>query len=322
MMAPTLPKVVPGGASRSGPGPAVPLGYRGVARLDQQHPLDASGNWFVDTRCIGCDVARHWAPGLIAEDANALSYIQRQPETPEEEAALWRAAVACPTQSIGNRVARRPPHPPFPFQLTTGVHAMGHNDESSFGAHSYLVRHGGINFLVDSPRFLRSLAARVDDLGGIQHVLLTHRDDVADADRWADRYGARVWIHAADAAAAPYASEIVPGEASAVVTEGVTIVPIAGHTRGSVAIHVDDRFLFTGDSLHWDHHRRRLDVFAGATWYSWARLADAVDRLAGLRVEWVFPGHGMWHLVGADAYAAQMAALGPAMRASGQGRWL
>jgi hypothetical protein len=46
-----------------------------------------------------------------------------------------------------------------------------------------------------------------------------------------------------------------------------------------------------------------------------------MDRLAALTVEWVFPGHGMWHRVGTDAYAAQMAALGPAMRSTGQHRW-
>jgi glyoxylase-like metal-dependent hydrolase (beta-lactamase superfamily II)/ferredoxin len=292
-----------------------------MARLDQEHPLDVAGKWFVDTRCIACDVARHWAPTLVASDPSGLSYMRRQPETPEEEAALWRAAAACPTQSIGNRLERRAPSPPFPFEITSGVWALGYNAESSFGAHSYLVRHGEINYMVDSPRFLRPLASRLDDLGGIQHVLLTHRDDVADAERWADRYHARVWIHAEDAAAAPYASDLVAGQAATVIADGVIVVPIPGHTRGSVAIQVDDRFLFTGDSLHWNRHRDQLDVFAGATWYSWSRLADSMDRLAPLRVEWVFPGHGMWHHVGADTYAEQMAALGPAMRSAGEWGW-
>jgi glyoxylase-like metal-dependent hydrolase (beta-lactamase superfamily II) len=291
-----------------------------VARLDQAHPLDAPGDWFVDTRCIGCDVARHWAPDLVGEDGGDLSYVLRQPRTPEEEAAMWRAAAACPTQSIGHRAVRRPPAPPFPYELTPGVLAMGHNDRSSFGAHSYLASHRGENYLVDSPSFLRSLAEQVDDLGGIAHVLLTHRDDVADADRWAERYGARVWIHEADAAAAPYATDVVGGDGDTVVADGVTIVPIPGHTRGSVAFHFDDRWLFTGDSLYWNRHRGHLDVFGGATWYSWDRLADSMDRLSGLRVEWVFPGHGIWHDVGRATYATQMTALGPAMRDRGQGR--
>ena len=48
--------------------------------------------------------------------------------------------------------------------------------------------------MVDSPRFNSPLAASVDRLGGIAHVLLSQRKDVADADRWAERYGARGWI--------------------------------------------------------------------------------------------------------------------------------
>jgi glyoxylase-like metal-dependent hydrolase (beta-lactamase superfamily II)/ferredoxin len=292
-----------------------------VARLDQEHPLDVPGDWFVDTRCIGCDVARQWAPGLIAEDDDGLSFIARQPANAEEELALWRAAEACPTQSIGTRSAHRPPAGVFPVELTSGVLALGHNSAESFGAHSYLVRRAGGNVMVDSPRFLRSLAEAVDAEGGLAHIVLTHRDDVADADKWALRYGARVWIHADDARAAPFATDVVEGEAAVRVDEGVAMVPVPGHTRGSVVAHVDDRWLFTGDTLHWNQHRQALDVFGPQTWFSWARLAESMDVLAALRVEWVFPGHGLWHEVGADAYHRQMVELGPAMLAVGQRRW-
>ena len=64
-------------------------------------------------------------------------------------------------------------------------------------------------------------------------MLLTHRDDVADADRWADRYGADVWIHEADADAAPYATVIL-GDEPAAISPGVTAVHFApGHTAGT-----------------------------------------------------------------------------------------
>lgn len=292
-----------------------------MARLDQQHPLDVAGEWFVDTRCIACGAARHWAPDLVGADDDGLSFMTRQPAGPDEEAAMWRAAVACPTQSIGHRDVRRPPVAPFPFELTPGVLAMGNNSRSSFGAHSYLVPRADGNLLVDSPRFLGSLAERVDELGGIAHVLLSHRDDVADADRWADRYGARVWIHEADAAAAPFATDVVHGSDAVTVAPGVVLVPIPGHTRGSVAVHVDDRWLFTGDSLHWNVRRQQLDVFPDQTWHSWDELAASMDVLAALNVEWVFTGHGMWHQVGTEAYARQVAALGPSMRDVGRAGW-
>lgn len=292
-----------------------------MARLDQEHPLDVAGDWFVDTRCIACDVARHWAPELIGEDDDGLSYIARQPRGPEEEAAMWRAAEACPTLSIGNRSVRRPPSPPFPHELTPGVLALGHNDESSFGAHSYLVRRTGGNLMVDSPSYHRALAEQVDELGGVAHVVLTHCDDVADADRWASRSGARVWIHEADAGAAPYATDRISGLGAIAIGGDVDLVPIPGHTRGSIAIHVAGRWLFTGDSLYWNRRRGHLDVFSRQTWFSWEELAASMDRLATRRVEWVFPGHGMWHHTGAELYAAQMSGLGRAMRGTDRWNW-
>jgi hypothetical protein len=41
--------------------------------------------------------------------------------------------------------------------------------------------------MIDSPRYTRAITETVDSLGGIKHVLLSHRDDVADADKWAER---------------------------------------------------------------------------------------------------------------------------------------
>ena len=292
-----------------------------MARIDLAHTDNVDGPWFVDTRCIRCDAARHWAPGLIEMDDRGLSYVARQPGGPEEAAALWRAAAACPTQSIGSTEERRSPSPAFPFELTSGVHALGHNARESFGAHSYLVPRADGNLMIDSPRFTRGLAERVDGLGGVRHVLLSHRDDVADADRWAERYGADVWIHAADADAAPYATVVVEGDERVEVAAGAVAVPVAGHTEGGLAFHVDDRWLLTGDTLHWNHRRGELDVFAEQTFHSWDALADSIDRLAELPVEWVFPGHGSWHNVRTDVYDKQMSRLAPAMRQIGRAAW-
>jgi len=144
---------------------------------------------------------------------------------------------------------------------------------------------------------------------------------VADADRFAERFGARVWIHADDASAAPYADQVVAGDEPVEVRPGLVLVPAAGHTRGSVVYHLEDRFLFTGDTLAWDFRRDRLDVFPGATWYSWDVLAGSIARMAERRVEWVLPGHGKWHHVGFDRYAEQMAALAERMTRVDRRRW-
>ena len=63
-----------------------------MARLDQEHPLDVPGDWFVDTRCIDCGTCREIAPLLFAE-AHGASVVQRQPEASEQTEA-WLAAQA------------------------------------------------------------------------------------------------------------------------------------------------------------------------------------------------------------------------------------
>ena len=196
-----------------------------MPRVDQAHKQNAAGPWFVDTRCIRCDAARHWAPGLIDMDPEGRSFVARQPVGGEEEAALWRAATACPTKSIGSREHLREPDWVFPYRMTEGVFALGNNALSSFGAHSYLVARPEGNLMIDSPRFSRRLAAGVDRLGGIAHVLLSHRDDVADADRWADRYGAKVWIGEPDADAAPYATDLLTDSGITPISHGVDAIP-------------------------------------------------------------------------------------------------
>ena len=201
-----------------------------------------------------------------------------------------------------------------------GVLALGHNSRRSFGAHAYLIVRPEGNLMTDSPRFQESLANEVDRLGGVAHVLLGHRDDVADAHRWASRYDARVWIHKADADAAPYATDIID-QASVAVSTGVTAIHAPGHTKGHLVFHVDENWLFTGDTLHWNPRLQTLDVTPKQTWDSWDVLADSIEQLSRLSVEGVFPTHGMWCQIDAQRYSTEMSELAVAMRDRGQEAW-
>lgn len=276
-----------------------------MARIQDRHPAGAPGPWFVDTRCIDCDAARHVAPGLVERNpADGVSYFVRQPETPDELEMAWRAVQVCPTQSVGNVELRRPERPAFPQDLGDGVHRLGHNARSSFGAHSYLVVRDGVNLMVDAPRWTREVVRPVTELGGIDVVLLTHRDDVADADRYAEHFGAEVWIHADDRSAAPYATQLIEGEDPVEVTAGVFGFPVPGHTKGSVLWHVDGHLLFSGDSLAWDPQRQRLKGFRGACWYSWDAQTASLGRFAdsGLAFDRLLCGHGWSHDLDDDEF--------------------
>jgi len=145
--------------------------------------------------------------------------------------------------------------------------------------------------------------------GGIRDILLTHQDDVADAERYAKQFGARVWIHEHDRAAAPFATEIVRGREPTPIRPGLAALPVPGHTRGSVVFLLEDSYLFTGDSLSWDHEAKDLEAFRDACWFSWEEQTRSLARLAGYRFEWILPGHGGSVRLPADGMNRRLVAL-------------
>ncbi len=102
------------------------------------------------------------------------------------------ALVACPTASIGT-TQHHDAHigiDAFPSQVAENIYFCGFTSESSFGAWSYLIvrpQSEGGNVLVDSPRFATQLVRKIESMGGVSTMFLTHRDDVADHRRFAER---------------------------------------------------------------------------------------------------------------------------------------
>jgi glyoxylase-like metal-dependent hydrolase (beta-lactamase superfamily II) len=285
-----------------------------MARVDLRNPVNVPGDWFVDTRCIDCGTCREIAPSLFGEVAG-LSLVQRQPAEADETDA-WLAAQACPTSSIGTMSRRPRPGRLYPREVEagSGVFDLGYCSEDSFGASAWLIVRPAGNVLIDSPRFTEALARPIADLGGIHHVALTHRDDVADARRWASRFGARSWIHADDRRAAPWTTDTLTGEQA--LQPGLLAIPVPGHTKGSVAFLLDGRWLFSGDSLAWSHEDDDLTAFRGACWYSWeVQTASLADLAARHRFGAVLPGHGARHLGSADDLHDRLVALVGRMRA-------
>ena len=286
-----------------------------MARTDLRHDDNAAGDWFVDTRCIDCGTCRDIAPALFGTAAGC-SVVVRQPATAESGAA-WLAAQACPTNSIGTLSRQGRPGRLYPREIAAGagVFDLGYCSPESFGASAWLVCRPEGNVMIDSPRFTEALAAPIDAMGGLAHLVLTHRDDVADAERWAGRFGSRVWIHEADRQAAPYATDLFQGERAAVVPPGLVAIPTPGHTRGSTVVLLDDRYLFTGDSLAWSHERADLTAFRDACWWSWPAQAASLARLAErYRFEWILPGHGARVHLDAEDIHRRLTALVARMR--------
>lgn len=252
------------------------------------------GDFFVDSSCIDCDACRIFAPEVF-HDADGQSAVYHQPETEDELLAAQRALISCPTASIGTleKHDMREAVASLPEHIAEDVYRCGYTSESSFGAVAYLVAGGNGNLLVDSPRFTEPLAKNVARLGGVRRMLLTHRDDVADHEKFHDRFGCERVLHHADVGPGTGNVELQPaGNEPVTLAPDLLMIPTPGHTRGHAVFLYRDRFLFTGDHLAWSENRGHLYAFRSACWYSWTEQIRSMERLLDYRFQWVLPGHG------------------------------
>ncbi len=257
-----------------------------------------AGAFFVDDSCIDCDTCRWLAPATFAA-AEDHAFVARQPDAAAEVQRALMALVACPTGSIGTTEAIdcAEARDAFPEPIAENVFHVGFHAEASFGAASYLVRRGpGANVLVDSPRFARPLVRRLEELGGVAWMFLTHRDDVADHRKFRDHFGCARILHHDDVTASTRDVEwVLDGADPIALDEELLAIPVPGHTRGSACLLHRKTFLFSGDHLAWSDEDERLVAFRDACWFDWARQRESMERLAQHRFEWVLPGHGRRH---------------------------
>jgi len=210
------------------------------------------------------------------------------------------ALVACPTASIGTieHHDARLGIDAFPELIAENVYFCGFTAESSFGAWSYLIvrpeAEGG-NVLIDSPRFATQLVKRIAAMGGVRKMFLTHKDDVADHDRFAARYHCERIMHEDDGAAHRGIETLIRGADPVQIDRDLIAVPVPGHTRGHVVLLYRNKFLFTGDHLAWSPNRNSLIAFRRACWYSWTEQTKSMHKLLDYEFEWVLPGHGRIH---------------------------
>ena len=267
-----------------------------MAQLSQRLPQNTEGQFFVDATCIDCDACRQIAPRSFARsEVSELSYVYSQPASEQEQTRALMALVACPTSSIGtvNGGDARNAAALFPELITDGIYYCGYTSEKSFGASSYLVLQPGGNVMVDSPRAASPLLRRIESLGGVRLMLLSHRDDVADHQKFHDRFGCDRVLHKLEVghgtASVERQLEIAQPQE---IEPGWLAIPVPGHTRGSVAYLYRDEYLFTGDHLWWSPNVNALHASRRVCWYDWDLQIASMERLLVYRFRWVLPGHG------------------------------
>jgi glyoxylase-like metal-dependent hydrolase (beta-lactamase superfamily II)/ferredoxin len=272
-----------------------------VAQLEKRLPQNVPGEFYVDSSCIDCDTCRFVAPSVFARsDDSGQSFVQRQPGNGDDEQNLraLMALVACPTASIAtvSPSDARTAASRFPEPVADDVYYCGYSSAASFGASSYLVRRASGNAgnaLIDSPRAAGPLLRRIDELGGVSRMLLSHRDDIADHAKFRRRYGCERVIHKDEVSSSTADIEVQLEISEPLqLDDDFLVIPVPGHTKGSVAYLYREKYLFSGDHLWWSPNVNGLHASPRVCWYDWDLQIASMERLLEFECEWVLPGHG------------------------------
>jgi glyoxylase-like metal-dependent hydrolase (beta-lactamase superfamily II)/ferredoxin len=274
-----------------------------MAQRSKSHPDNLPGSFFVDSTCIDCGTCYEYLPWVF-KAAEGHSRVSRQPEGPSDRFHALKALLACPTGSIGTdrRDGLMEAQNGFPDPIEEEVSFCGFTSKKSFGAWSYFIQRPGGNVLMDSPRAAPVLLDRLEQMGGVDLMVLSHQDDVADHRRFHDRFRCPRVLHRADLGEATRDVERpMEGDDPIQLAPDLLFIPTPGHTAGSACLLYRNKFLFTGDHLWWDPEQGRLSASRTHCWHHWPTQIKSLVRLLAYDFTWVLPGHGASHRAGSPA---------------------
>lgn len=256
---------------------------------------NVAGDFFVDTSCISCGNCRDLAP-TVFDKVGPYYAVVKQPQNPLEIKETLEALVCCPKGSIGAHEKHdlKAVIDSFPEHVGDNVFYLGFNSPASAGGKSYFVVSEKGNWLIDSPKFTPRLCRWMEENGGVKYIFLTHRDDVAEAHRFAAKFGAKRIIHRAELESQPAAEVIIDGIEAQEFDQDFTVIPQPGHTEGHCMLLYKSCYLFSGDVFT---SRQRfgdgLEVWDPFyCWWSWQELTISLIRLKQYSFKTVLPAHG------------------------------
>lgn len=273
-----------------------------MAERAKRRKENVKSNFYVDSTCIDCGTC-YWVANKTFGRDGPMSAVHQSPESLEDTLSAYRALYSCPTNSIGVYEREKEAKlalKSFPYKLEDNVFHCGFHSERSYGATSYFIQSERGNILIDSPRYTQFLANKFRERGGLRWQLLTHKDDIADTDRYHRDFLSQRMIHREDAKSSTKHFEVFfEGEHERQLDEDWWVIPVPGHTRGSVCFLYKEKFLFTGDHLSFSPRLKHLIAFKDACWHDFDIQIQSMERLLDFKFEFVLPGHG-------DPYRATM----------------
>ncbi|KAK9826282.1 hypothetical protein WJX74_005700 [Apatococcus lobatus] len=273
-------------------------------KLRDPREENAPGDFYVDSTCIDCDTCRWMAPETYSR-INQQSAVHLQPQSPEERKRALQALLACPSFSIhakhkkSEEMGAALNEMPLHVSGTENVFHLVMASESSYGAVAYLIRRPEGNIMMDSPRFDVKLLKRIQAMGGVKYMCLSHRDDVCDHAKWAKALGCTRILRRDECNKEQGTNEVevkLEGQGPWGLPDGSTdieLIHTPGHTTGHVVLlYKPERTLFSGD--HWGYSGREQcgSLFRRVNWYSIDHQMESLAKLRPLDFVHVLPGHG------------------------------
>lgn len=268
-----------------------------MAQKNNKNPNCVEGPLYVDNTCIDCWTCLHIGKDIFKLDSNSLSFVARQPQTDEDWVQAKEAILSCPVNCIGviNDVRFNQALLSLPRMITDNIFYCGYTSRDSYGGTSYFLKTSQGNILIDSPKFNAQLVQKLKDLGGVDYMFLSHKDDVADHQKFAEFFHCKRIIHRLEVEEFTCECEIILEEEKDIeFFSDVQIIFTPGHSKGHLSLLYKNKYLFTGDHLFYSHDEDKIFASQNLSWHSWEQQKKSIAKLLAFDLEWIFPGHGGW----------------------------
>jgi len=265
-----------------------------MAKYAQKNINNIDGNFFVDDRCIGCMSCESfdWNTFVLKE---GKAYVYNQPDDKGFENATI-ALLSCPVDAIGvqtNKDKVREVKKRLPLKLYEDLYFCSYNSEEAFGSNSYLIKRDSGNILIDCPKYTKPLLEKIEKLGGIKYIYLTHKDDIGEYLKFKDYFDSIIIFHEDDFNSRIKTADIIlSGEEDYILDEDTKIIPVPGHTKGHTVLLYKNRYLFTGDHLAHKNKENYLYMFKNFCWYDWNKQLESLKKLLNYTFTNIYAGHG------------------------------
>ncbi|BBN04497.1 hypothetical protein MPTK1_3g05170 [Marchantia polymorpha subsp. ruderalis] len=253
---------------------------RSSAIMAADHKASEIFSESADRSCIDCDTCRWMAPEVFSR-AGGQSAVHKQPATPEGRLRALQALVSWPTGSIRTLTPSEDvPQAQKTFPLCIDEYLP------------YFIQRPEGNILVDSPRFNERLAKRLETMGGVKYMFLTHKDDVCDHKKWKKRFNLTRIIHKMEVQRDTEDVEVkLEGLGPWNLGSDIEVIFTPGHSPAHVVLLLKDRqALFTGDHIG-ASMTNEIFIDQVHNCYSIEEQAKSYELLLPKDFLWVLPGH-------------------------------